>query len=923
MTRNLKLAHFVALALATGPVAAQTSSSPPPPQPQKVEKVEVTGSSIKRVADEGALPLQIITREEILTRGIQSTEELLMRLSANGTGADNLSSNVGIQLGTTDRNNNGNSSANLRGLGASSTLVLLNGRRVSTHGAKGNAVDLNSIPLSAVQRVEILKDGASAIYGTDAIGGVINFILRRDFVGAEISAYGDATQHGGGNFYSTNLLVGWGDLAKDRFNVMANITFDRQEILRGNDRSFSNGYQPERGLSPDTTGTPFATQTGLAGTAMGASFRLPATGVQSYNRANLLAFTSGCTSYPGMTQYQYELWATPGFRYGCAWDYGGSAILIQPVDRVNGVARGTFNVSGNITAIAELTASRVEATKQFEPLQITTTGSFSGMQYPVGGPYYQNLSAYIPTFDPTKPIAYRWRCVDCGGRTISTTTDSYRALVGLEGVLDGKYDWRVGFSKAGSQADSVLGRGYMFTTPLTTALASGLVNPWLLPGQSQTPQGMALLDAARADGTRLFGGESGLTQFDGTISGEAFKLPAGPLAFAAGFDYRRESYRFSDGSTSAPPTYQAPFDAEFPYVERTVKALYGELNVPIAPGLESQIALRHDRYSDFGNTTNPKFAVKFTPMKELLFRGSYNTGFRAPSFFQLYTAQGDAPVPGNIADPVLCPLNPTDLSVCAIRPNARQGGNPTLQPETSKQWQFGFVVEPAPWVSGSVDAWQVRRFDRIYELTAQQVIANYTTFPENLVRGTNGRLDGPGGYIRAGFVNADGDITKGMDVTLRFNWRALGAKWVAGLDGTYIDSFKSRVFETQNYTQYVGQWSDRDLFPRWKHAANLTYTRGPWTSTLVQQYTRGYKDWVPYAPPPGFDPYVKEYIIYHLSVTYTGIKNTSLMLGVKNLLDTNPPFTAHNLDFAAGAGWDPRVADPRGRSLIARASYKF
>ena len=922
MTRNVKLAQFVALALATGPVAAQTPPSTPP-QAQKVEKVQVTGSSIKRVADEGALPLQVITREELITRGIQSAEELLMRLSVNGTGADNLSSNVGIQLGTTDRNNNGNSSANLRGLGASSTLVLLNGRRVSTHGAKGNAVDLNSIPFSAVQRVEILKDGASAIYGTDAIGGVVNFILRRDFVGAEVSGSLDVTEAGGGDMYRGNLLLGWGDLAKDRFNIMLNVAVDRQEILNGNERRFSNGYQPERGLSPDTTGTPFATQTGLAGTAMGASFRLPATGTQSYNRANLLAFTTGCESYPGMTRYQWELWATPGFRYGCAWDYGGSAVLIQPVDRVNAVARGTFNVSSNITAIAEVVASRVEATKQFEPVQITTTGSFAGMQYPVNGPYYQDLSAYIPTFNRNLPIAYRWRCVECGGRTISTTTDAYRALVGLEGVLDGKYDWRVGFSKAGSEAESVLGRGYMLTGPLTTALGSGLVNPWLLPGQTQTAQAMALLDAARADGTRLFGGESGLTQFDGAISGELMKLPAGSLAFAAGFDYRKESYKFSDGSTSAQPTYQAPFDAEFPFVERTVKAAYGEVIVPIIKNLEAQVAVRHDRYSDFGGTTNPKVALKFNPVQELLFRGSYNTGFRAPSFFQLYTAQGDAPVPGNIADPVLCPQNPGDLSVCAIRPNARQGGNPNLEPETSKQWTVGFVFEPAPWVSGSVDLWQIRRFDRIYELTPQQVIANFTTFPENLVRGTNGRLDGPGGYIRAGFVNADGDITRGTDVTLRFNWKAFGAKWAAGLDGTYIDSFRSRVFSSQNYTEFAGQWSSRDIYPRWKHAANVTYSRGPWSGTLVQQYTTGYKDQVPFAPPPGFNPNVKEYVIYHASVTYTGIKNTSLTFGVKNLFDTNPPFTAHNLDFTPGAGWDPRVADPRGRSVVARASYTF
>ena len=175
-----KLAQAVSLALIAGTAFAQQPGTPK-------ERIEITGSNIKRIQDEGALPVQVITREEIDKKGIQSLEQLLMQISANGTGADNLQSNVGIQLGTTDRNNLGNSSANLRGLGASSTLVLLNGRRVSNHGAKGNAVDLNSIPLAAIERVEVLKDGASAIYGTDAIGGVINFILRRDYRGVEIT----------------------------------------------------------------------------------------------------------------------------------------------------------------------------------------------------------------------------------------------------------------------------------------------------------------------------------------------------------------------------------------------------------------------------------------------------------------------------------------------------------------------------------------------------------------------------------------------------------------------------------------------------------------------------------------------------------------------------------------------------------------
>ena len=926
-----KLAQVISLICIAAPVAAQQTTPPPPASaPQKIQKVEVTGSSIKRVQDEGALPIQVITKEEIDRAGITSAEQLLATITANGTGADNLSSNTGIQLGSTDRNNNGNTSANLRGLGASSTLVLLNGRRVSTHGAKGNAVDLNSIPLAAVQRVEVLKDGASAIYGTDAIGGVINFILRKDYTGVELTAFTDITSEGGGNISRASILAGWGDLARDRFNVMASLTYDEQGKLSGGQRGFVNGFQPSRGLSPDTTGTPFATQTGGAGTAIGSTYTTPnlGTGTQTFNRANLLSFQGNCDIIAQQSQYQFVLWGSPGFRYGCAFDYTGQAVLIQPIERTNLVSRATFQLAPEHTAFAEVVASRSTSQKQFEQSQITTSIA-AGNAYPVTGPYYQNLKAFIPNFDPTKPIAYRWRCIACGKRTIDSESDAFRFLVGLEGVL-GKWDYKLGASVAGNKAESILGDGYVRNNDrngvlgFNSALATGLINPWLLPGQSQTAAAQALIDGAKANGARLFGGESTLNQFDGAISGELFTLPAGPLSVAAGFDVRKESYKFRSDVILTEVIRDAPFDAEFAKVSRDIKAVYAEAAIPILSSLEATVAVRHDSYSDFGGTTNPKVSLKFTPLKDVLFRGSYNTGFRAPSFFQLYGAQSDSPVPGNIADPVLCPQNPTDLAVCAIRPNARSGGNRNLTPEKSKQWTIGVVVAPTDWITANVDLWQIKRTDRIYELTPQQVVANFTTFPENLVRGANGRLDGLGGFIRAGFVNAEGDITRGVELGLQANGRLGAGKWNVGIDGTYIDSFRSRVFASQPYTETVGQWNSRDLFVRWKHQLRFTYTEGPWSGTVSQSYTAGYKDEVPVGVvPPGFDPEVAPYIVYNISATYTGFKNITISGGIKNILNQDPPFTAHNVDFASGAGWDPRVADPRGRAFTARITYKF
>src|SRR5690606_10703248 len=195
---------------------------------------------------------------QIEAQGITSAEQLLMYLNIAGNGSDNLAANSGIAPAEL-RGDNGVSGANLRGQGSDATLVLLNGRRIAPHGLKGRAVDLNSIPFAAIERVEVLRDGASAIYGTDAIGGVINFITRNDYQGLQASTFIDATEAGGANVYRGNILFGRGDLDRDGWNAFGTVTFKRNTILRGNDRDFSSSFHPEYGLSPDTRGTPFAT----------------------------------------------------------------------------------------------------------------------------------------------------------------------------------------------------------------------------------------------------------------------------------------------------------------------------------------------------------------------------------------------------------------------------------------------------------------------------------------------------------------------------------------------------------------------------------------------------------------------------------------------------------------------------------------
>ena len=907
------LCHVVALALVAGNAWAQAPR----------ERVEVTGSNIKRIQTEGALPLQIISREQIDRAGIFSAEEMMTYISANANGLDNLSSKTLI-AGPTDvenRNSTSNSSANLRGLGAGNTLVLLNGRRVALHSMKSSAVDLNSIPFAAVERVEILKDGASAIYGTDAIGGVVNFILRKDYRGVEVSGQADVTQEGGGNRYKASLLGGFGDISKDKFNVMATLAFDRQEILKGTERSFSNGYQPDRGLSPDTTGTPFATQTGAAGSAIGATFTLPGS-TQAYNRANLLSFQGRCAEGgPMMSQFESALWNNPAARFGCAYDYTAVRAMLQPLDIATFLVRGTMMISPSVEAIGEFIAARTEATNEFEERQITTStaaGTFLPA-YPVNGPYYQDLSQFIPSFNRNLPIAYRWRCLECGPRKIEHVTDSYRFLGGLQGAF-GNWDWKTALTMGRSEADATLAGGYYYSVPFRDLLASGQLNPWLLPGQTQTPAALAALQAASATGAKLVGGETTLTQVDGAISGEIWKLPAGPLAMAVGFDWRKETYEFIVTNDSGNVIGDVPSDTAQPKVDRKVSAIYAELNIPILRGLEANLAVRHDDYSDFGTTTNPKVSASWRPIDQLMFRASWGEGFHAPTFVQLYGLTIRGPVPGNIADPVLCPQNPGNPVFCAIRPDSLTGGNPNLQPETAEQWNVGLVFEPAPWINMTVDVWDIKRKDLVVRLTPQEVVANFTQFPEYIVRAADGTID----YIQAGLVNAAAENTRGVDVTGRVDWQGFYGKWRASIEGTYIDKYEARIFETQPFSQLAGAWSRRTIFPRWKHTASLLYTTGPWSGTLIQRYVHSYDAERPAGVvPPGWNPEIDAYILYDLMFTYTGFRNLTLRGGIKNLLDEDPPFSPHATDFVSGAGWDPRVGDPRGRSFILGATYRF
>ena len=932
------------------------------------EEIVVTGSRIKRDPNNSALPLQIITTQELERNAISNPEQLLAFLPTNGTGADNLASNADIVAGQ-QRGNNGASFANLRSQGSGATLVLLNGRRVAAHGLQGSAVDVNQIPFAAIERVEVLKEGASAIYGTDAIGGVINFILRKDYEGLGIQGFTDFTQRGDHTIYRTSAIAGYGNLSDQGFNVMAAVSFSDIPELRGDQRDFVDTFQPERGLSVDTRGTPHGTLVRMPGSFFpsNASFPLiPGTTTSTFGGINVLDLPAGegCTSVDGMDAYDPQLWEFPEAEFACAWDTGRAAVLQQPLETLTWLGRGVVRL-GNHEISAEATGSDATASKRFSNLQITPSANLTQRYaYPVGAPnydaIYNRLIAAFPELAtrPKAPFAYRWRCIECGRREITTDTKTKRFALGADGPLFAGWDYRAGASYASSESESELGTGYYFRGTTSTGapdpnvpiapgatlpgiiglLNTGIINPFLLPGQTQSQQALDALAAVSAEGTILYGGKYSLTQIDGSVSGPLFRLPGGLVKAALGVDHRKEKYRFNGDVREAaarPSIIAAPFDDAnaLEGVSRTIKAAYGEILFPILESLEVTLAGRVDDYSDVGSTTNPMASFKFRPIRPLMLRGNYNTGFRVPSFNQIFNGQLESQFTGrDLADPAKCPggvPNTTNPGCASLdrQIDIINGGNPNLRPETAKMASLGVVFQPLRDFSASVDWWMINRKDTIQVLSLRDLVDNFDLFQDRFIRDSSGTLLA----IDQTWLNTGASKTQGLEIALRGAGRLLGGRLSGGLDGTYLLRKKDKVVEGAPFENRRGVFSfSGDLGLKWKHNAFVSFNREPWTFALTQIFRSGYKNHqLPGVgngtvdPPKDIDR-VAKYVIYNLSASVDIDKRMRMTAGIKNLFDKDPPFAiTYDTNFGSGSSWEPRVADPRGRAFTMNVDVKF
>lgn len=918
MVHGLALA-FGGLAI-VGTTAVAQQSSPPSQTQQQLERITITGSNIRRTDQETVAPVEIITREQIERSGRPTVADVLRTIPANTGGSFNESFSNSFAPGA--------AGISLRGLGQKSTLVLLNGRRITGYGFAQNLqetfVDLNSIPASAVERIEVLKDGASAIYGSDAIAGVVNIILRRDFRGIE--AAGDVGFFDGANDYRASIVAGFGDLGSQRFNVFGVLDYyKRDEVLlsdtkHGADRDYrqEDGGRNFQGL---TTGGTWNNVTGFtpAGTPIIGNVRRAIS--QCAQLGGFVVDYAGATQRGLIAPPNNNLALGTGVNQPgntwCSIDFNNQLTALPSTERISFLTRGIFDFTPRVQGFAEFAYTNTEAGQTFtKPFFANTTGlqpTAAGLQ-----PFTYNV-VFAPGVagNPLGTNAtFAGNLQALGTRNAEIESDTYRGLVGLRyGFGTWDLESAVGYSKNEVEA--------IFTNRLSKQALSAAFN---VPSTPQPPTPISTsstynLDAplstpAAAQGF-LIGvrrqAESELKFIDTKASTELGTLPGGPIGMAVGVEYKEESLQdrpdalaiggsvLGQGNTST--------DAE-----RDSYAAYVEFALPLTRAIEVQAALRYDHYSDFGSTTNPKIGLKFKPTPEVLFRANWGRGFRAPTLVEITPSRGVFFVAVN--DPF---TNQTNIQVSGIFT-----GNPNLQPEKSRSLTAGVVWEPNNSFNASVDVYDIS-WSNIVNAPSFQGIVNANN-PAQVIRlpPQPGQAFGNIVTVLNGFINLNRTETRGVDLDLRYIARTTWGRFTSRLNTTYVAKFEEDGFDG------AGRNGGTVTVPRWKGFANLEWDQGPWTVSGRMNYIHSYYQdflagsfFVPQDPRFQNGTYptrVPSYTTFDAFGRYNITANLSVSASVLNIFDRTPPYDP---------GIDPTNIydftqyDVRGRIFRVGASYKF
>ncbi|TFW07901.1 TonB-dependent receptor [Oxalobacteraceae bacterium OM1] len=912
ISRSVRLIFTGGMVLGAGLIAQPTFAQ------ENVQRVEVTGSNIRRAESETASSVQTLKREDIERSGKTSVAELLQTLAVDNQGSVPTTFGSGFAAGA--------SGISLRGLGTASTLVLINGRRVAPYGLADDGqkvfTDLNMIPLEAVERVEILKDGASSIYGSDAIAGVVNVILRKDYKGTTLKASYGQSRYGDGKDYRAAITHGFGDLQEDGYNVLLNFEYGKKGEIWQRDRAgraqIGRSDLRDLGFDADTGFAGAGYITGDRGVSSSGSIngnvRNPAT-LEYWNRANLDPASGFTRFFPGANCANFSKSDQTNNPFGgCLLDASQLYGQIQPSQETyNFFTRVTKQLNADIQAYGEFNYYKSDSTSYTTPSAVS-----SSVGYP-GGPV-TNTTVALGATHPDNPYfgtaaRLRYLAGDVGPRVSNIGSDFYRLLAGVKGTF-GDWDFDSAFlwseNKVSNTRTGYLQRNVAFallnptaanvaaataTNPAYAALPAGTF--WRIGENAglNSPALYAALSPAISNDAK-----TEVTQIDAKVSRELGQLAGGAMGLAIGAEARHESTRLDPTQgTDIGNIIGLGYSAY--RGQRNVGAIYAEILAPVLKNLELSAALRDDHYSDVGNSVTPKIGAKWTPIKEFAVRATYAEGFRAPSAAE--NGVGGLAAFSTANDPARCAAGVTAAcspgSVALITTP-----NPDLKPEKSKSYNLGFIWDPLQNTSLSVDFWQIDRNNEINQESVTQAIARGQVARDPSSATPIPGDPGPITAVLTKYVNSNNTRVRGLDLDFRqgFPMGDLGkvsfdAKW------THLFTWK-RTEQDGSVFDYAGTHGNCDVTncigtPADRVNLGATWDRGPLKVSTVVNYrapidNKNFKDdpagcantYANGADAPGGCK-IASFTTVDVTFRYQPTKQIEVFGGIQNLFDKIAP----------------------------------
>jgi len=883
MKRN-PITNAVQKALFTGFVASSAFGTVAMAQEdESVEeqgKITVTGSRIKRSDVEGAVPVTIITREQIELSGESSAADFIRNLTFNSSGSFRPQSGSSAQ---------GTSSVSLRGLGSSRTLVLVDGRRLPKSPSTGGDQDLNTIPAGAIERIEVLSDGASAVYGSDAIGGVINVILRSDYEGVEImvGGYEPNIPANGGDGEEGSIVFG---AATDRSRLLAGVSWNSREIVFARDFPWYT-----KGVS--TYGNNFESWNTNPN-------NLNDDGEPQYDISRQAI--PGACNFPGTAFYTLQLANGNDF---CSFDYASVSADEASTDNQSFYAKGSYDINDNWQVWTNIQVTETESFGRYAPVpdyayvSPDSPNNITNPNSPYYDPNFVGSDGSIGVAPQGIAVFHRF---DALGNRDSTVTNTLRNFqIGTTGMIGGA-EVEFGITRANNRTSDI-GRNYLLRSAAREAIEDGSYNifsPYTNSADVLNGMKVVISRISKYDQDEMFG----------SVAFDLFDLANGPVSMFVGAETR--SIKYADLYDSLSEAGQIGGSAgNTARGERDVDSIYFESLVPLAENLEMSLAGRYDDYSDYGSDFSPKVSFRYQPLDNLTLRASYGEGFRAPTLDILLAEEAFSA--SSVNDEASC-VAVGAAPDCDLQVDSYSKGNSDLQSETSKQFSVGVAYEPLDWVNFTLDYYDIEINNRIHLFGPQELInleISGVPLPEGF---TISRTPGSGritnidyGYKNEGVVN-----NSGLDLNVRFNYDLFGGRITNNVQISHILNYDTSTSLGRDVSLDPGVPDTRMVI------SNL-YSYGDWSfaynlNLIGEQYDEVSTDYVTNVTTR--EGHVPTWVTHDVQLNYHAPWNGKFTLGAKNVGDKYPPIGLGSL---GGRDYDFYLYDGFGRTTYFRYTQTF